>query len=124
MASQRCSCSANSLWLLCAKLCRSMLAPDRKPLAGLVEVDGTEIVCAARSDHRLQVSDYSAASLHSFLAPNLVPGATAKTDGWSGYPCASGLTHDPHVVGKMAAHIVLPWVHRNLSNLMPDLNSS
>ena len=26
-------------------------------------------------------------------------------------------THDPHVVGNMAAHIVLPWVHRTFSNL-------
>ena len=25
--------------------------------------------------------------------------------------------HEPHVVGKMAAHIVLPWVHRIVSNL-------
>ena len=126
-----------------------MLAPDRKPLAGLVEVDETEIMCCSKHDPitggggrrhqgkmlvvgafeiedgglgpgriRLnQVSDYSAASLRSFLAANLVPGATAKTDGWSGYPCASGLTHDPHVVGKMAAHIVLPWVHWIFSNV-------
>jgi hypothetical protein len=55
-----------------------------------------------------QVPDYSADSLHAFLAANLAPGATAKTDGWSGYPGALGITHDPHVVGKMAAHIVLP----------------
>jgi hypothetical protein len=27
------------------------------------------------------------------------------------------VSHDPHVVGKMAAHIVLPWVHRIFSNL-------
>ena len=33
-----------------------------------------------------QVPDYSASSLHAFLAANLAPGATAKTDGWSGYP--------------------------------------
>ena len=67
---------------------------------------------------RLQeVTDYSAASLHSFLAANLVPGATAKTDGWSGYPGAPGVNHDPHTVGKMAAHIVLPWTHRVFSNL-------
>ena len=64
-----------------------------------------------------QVADYSAASLHAFLAANLTPGATAKTDGWPGYPGAADITHDPHVVGKMAAHIVLPWVHRIFSNL-------
>ena len=28
-----------------------------------------------------------------------------------------GLTHEPHVVGKMAAHVVLPWIHRLFSNL-------
>src|SRR6267143_1725906 len=86
--------SYKTAWLLCAKLRRSMLAPGRSPLA-----------------------DYSAASLHAFLAANLAPGATAKTDGWSGYPGAAGVTHDPHVVGKMAAHIVLPWIHRIFSNL-------
>jgi hypothetical protein len=25
--------------------------------------------------------------------------------------------HEPHVVGAMAAHVVLPWVHRVISNL-------
>ncbi len=64
-----------------------------------------------------QVPDYSAHSLHSFLKANLAPGATAKTDGWSGYPGAPGVNHDPHVVGKMAAHIILPWAHRVFSNL-------
>ena len=140
--------SYKTAWLLCAKLRRSMLVPERSPLAGVVEVDETEIVCRSQNDPvtsgggrshqgkmlvvgavevedgrgpgriRLsQVADYSAASLHPFLATSLAPGATAKTDGWSGYPGAAGLTHDPHVVGKMAAHIVLPWVHRIFSNL-------
>jgi len=130
------------------QLRRSMLAPGRSLLAGLVEVDETEIACRSKNDpvtggggrsHQgkmlvvgavevqdgagpgrirlTQVPDYSAASLHAFLAANLAPGATAKTDGWSGYPGAAGVTHDPHVVGTMAAHIVLPWVHRIFSNL-------
>jgi hypothetical protein len=45
------------------------------------------------------------------------PAPPPKTDGWSGYPGAAGLIHDPHVVGKMAAHIILPWIHRIFSNL-------
>ncbi len=45
------------------------------------------------------------------------PGTTARTDGWSAYPGAPGVGHDPHVIGKMAAHVVLPWVHRIFSNL-------
>jgi hypothetical protein len=126
-----------------------MVAPDRNPLAGLVEVDETEIAGRAMHDpvtgsagrsHQgkilvvgavevedggagpgrirlAEVSDYSADSLHPFIADNLAAGATAKTDGWSGYPGASGVSHDPHIIGKMAAPIVLPWVHRIFSNL-------
>ena len=141
--------SYRSAWLLCGKLRRSMVATGRTPLAGLVEVDETEIPCRRKNDPltggggrskqgkllivgavevqdggagpgriRLsQVPDYSADSLHPFIARNLAPGATAKTDGWSGYPGAPSIRHDPHVVGKMAAHIVLPWVHRIFSNL-------
>lgn len=140
--------SYKSAWLMCAKLRCSMVAPGRNLLAGLVEVDETELVCRSKHDPpsggggrrhqgkilvvgavevadggagpgriRLsQIADYSADSLHAFVAANLVPGATAKTDGWSGYPGAPGVTHDPHVIGKMAAHIVLPWVHRIFSN--------
>ncbi len=83
-------------------------------------VGAVEVEDGGRGPGRIRLSpvpDYSAASLHAFLAANLAPGATAKTDGWSGYPGAASLTHDPHVVGKMAAHIVLPWVHRIFSNL-------
>ena len=141
--------SYKAAWLLCAKLRASMVAPDRNPLCGLIEVDETEIACRSKNDPpsggggrshqgkilvvgavelqdggagpgriRLQeVLDYSAASLHPFLAANLAAGATAKTDGWSGYPGAPGINHDPHTVGKMAAHIVLPWIHRAFSNL-------
>ena len=141
--------SYKTAWLLCAKLRASMVAPERNPLYGLVEVDETEIACRSKNDPpaggggrshqgkilvvgavevhdggigpgriRLQeVPDYSAASLHPVLAANLVSGATAKTDGWSGYPGAPGVNHDPHTVGKMAAHIVLPWTHRVFSNL-------
>ena len=141
--------SYKSAWLMGAKLRRSMVAPGRSPLAGLVEVDETEIVCRRKNDplsggggrsHQgkilvvgavevadggagpgrirlTEVADYSAHSLHAFLKTNLAPGATAKTDGWSGYPGAPGVNHDPHVIGKMAAHIVLPWAHRIFSNL-------
>src|SRR5271169_4407135 len=141
--------SYKSAWLMAAKLRCSMVAPGRSLLAGLVEVDETEIVCRSKNDPVIggggrshqgkilvvgavevadggagpgrirlsQVADYSAASLHAFLKTNLAPGATAKTDGWSGYPGAPGVNHDPHVVGKMAAHIILPWAHRVFSNL-------
>ena len=40
-----------------------------------------------------------------------------KTDGWSAYPGLPKFKHEPHVVGAMAAHIILPWVHRVIANL-------
>ena len=139
--------SYKSAWLLCAKLRRAMVDPDRAALAGLVEVDETairhrtkgdppaggqgrshdgkllvagavEIVGSGPGRVRLAaIGDYSAASLHGFMAANIARGASARTDGWPGYPGAPGLAHQPHVVGSMAAHIVLPWVHRVFANL-------
>lgn len=139
--------SYKSAWLLCAKLRRALVAPDRQPLAGLVEVDETEIPCRAKDDpptgaggrsgqgklliagavevrpggpgriRLAAIEDFSASSLHAFLAAGLAPRATAKTDGWSGYPGAPGVQHEPHVIGPMAAHVVLPWVHRVFANL-------
>lgn len=139
--------SYKSAWLLCRKLRRAMVAPGRAPLAGLVEIDETVIahrpkagppqgghgrsaggrmlVAAAvevreRGPGRLRlapIADFSAASLHAFVEANVAAGATARTDGWSGYPGAPGIIHEPHVVGPMAAHIVLPWTHRVFANL-------
>jgi len=139
--------SYKSAWLLCAKLRRAMVNPERDPLSGLVEVDETQISYRTKSDPpaggggrsgegKLQVAaavelqgkgpgrvrlavikNASATSLRSFLKASVAVGATIKTDGWSGYPGAPGLTHEPHVIGNMAAHIVLPWVHRLFSNL-------
>ena len=140
--------SYKTAWLLCAKLRRSMVAPGRIALAGLVEVDETAIACRSKYDplsgggrsHQgkmmvvgaveiedggagpgrirlAEVPDYSADSLHPFIVQNLASGATAKTDGWPAYPGAPGVSHDHHVIGKMAAHVVLPWVHRIFANL-------
>jgi hypothetical protein len=43
-------CSDQTAWLICAKLSRSMLAPGRSLLSGLVEVDETEIACRSKND--------------------------------------------------------------------------
>ena len=118
--------SYKTAWLICAKLRRSMLAPGRTPLAGLVEVDETELVCRSKKDPpaggrgrshqgkilvvgavevedggagpgriRLQeIPDFSAASLHAFLAAHLAPGATAKTDGLPSYAGAASIHHE------------------------------
>jgi transposase-like protein len=139
--------SYKSAWLLCHKLRRAMVAPGRSSLAGLVEVDETAIPCRAKDDppaggsgrsHQgkmllagavesrpegpgrvrlAAIADYSATSLHGFLRQSVAPGAIVRTDGWSGYPGAQDVTHDPHKIGPMAAHIVLPWAHRVFANL-------
>ena len=143
--------SYKSAWLLAAKLRRAMVAPERNPLAGLVEIDETTIrhrtagdppaggqgrshdaklLIAGAVEIRGQgplagpgrirlaaIDDFSAASLHGFMAANIAPDSTAKTDGWPGYPGAAQITHEPHIIGPMAAHVVLPWVHRVFSNL-------
>ena len=44
-------------------------------------------------------------------------GSVVHTDGWRGYPGAHGVTHEPHVIGPIAAHVVLPWTHRVCANL-------
>jgi transposase-like protein len=59
------------------------------------------------------IEDNSARSLEAFVRANVKPGATLLTDGHASYPgLRSDYRHDPRVVGKMAANIVLPWTHR------------
>ena len=50
--------------------------------------------------------------------PSADPDAIAKTDGWSGYAAVPADRHNVHVVGKTAAHLVLPWISTQVfSNL-------
>jgi len=139
--------SYRTAWMLAAKLRRAMVDPDRHPLTGVVEIDEASLPLRTKDDPpaggfgrshegkmpivgaievnggkpgRLRlavIENYAAASLHAFIKAALEPGSTAKTDGWSGYPGAPDVTHEPHVVGAMAAHIVFPWIHVTFSNL-------
>jgi len=61
------------------------------------------------------IADNSAASIGAFVNANLKPGTTLLTDGHKSFPGLKGYRHDPRVVGKMAAHILLPWIHRAFS---------
>jgi ISXO2-like transposase domain len=139
--------SYKSAWLLCANFAAPWSRRGRSPLAGLAEVDETEIPLRTKDDpvaggggrsHQgkmlvagavevangapgrirlAQIPDFSATSLHGFIVANVAPGTTIRTDGWSGYPGAPDVAHDPHVIGPMAAHVVLPWIHHVFSNL-------
>jgi transposase-like protein len=58
------------------------------------------------------IKDNSAASIQAFVKANVKAGATLLTDGHASYLALSGYRHDPRVVGKMAGHVALPWIHR------------
>src|SRR5450631_1521967 len=58
------------------------------------------------------IVDNTAASIEAFVRANVTRGATLLTGGHASYPGLTGYRHDPRVVGKMAGHIVLPWIHR------------
>jgi hypothetical protein len=45
----------------------------------------------------------------------VAPRTTLLSDGHKSYPGLDEYRHDPRVVGKMAAHILLPWIHRVFS---------
>ena len=61
------------------------------------------------------IADNSAASIEAFVRANVKRGTTLLTDGHASYPGLTDYRHDPRVVGKMAAQVVLPWVHRVFS---------
>ncbi len=138
--------SYKSAWLLLQKLRAAMVAPDRSPLSGLVEVDETSLPFRAKDapaarkpgrshDGKLLIAgaveivgegpgrirlaaidDYSAAALGGFVAATIADGSTVVSDGWSGYARLKDVKHDPKVIGDASAHAVLPWVHRVFAN--------
>ena len=63
------------------------------------------------------IGDFSARSLHAFVAGISAPGARVITDGWSGYPGLPDHDHQPKVIGATPAHLVLTGIHRVYSNL-------
>ncbi len=106
--------SYRTTWMLTAKLRRAMVAPDRQPLAGRVEVDETSVPLGTKDDPpaggrgrshegkmliagaievndgklgRLRltvIEDDSADTLHAVIAQAVAAGSTTKTDGWAG----------------------------------------
>ena len=87
-------------------------------IAGAVEIrsgkKGKPVLGRARLG---VIADFCASTLHAFMKGSIASGATAKTDGFASYAGVTHVSHDPHVIGKMAAHIVLPGIHRLFSNL-------
>ncbi len=63
------------------------------------------------------VPDYRGDTLKGFIRRNVEAGSHIWTDDNKSYYGLTGYTHHPRVIGKMAAHIIMPWVHRVFSNL-------
>ena len=85
-------------------------------IAGAVEVVDQGPLAGPGRVRLAAIEDFSAKSLHGFMGANLAARSIAKTDGWPAYPGAPQVSHEPHVVGAMAAHVVLPWIHRVFAN--------
>src|SRR5260370_30125894 len=65
------------------------------------------------------IADNSAASIKAFVRANVKRGTTLLSDGHASYPGLTEYRRDPRIVGKMAGHDVLPWVHRAFSLMKP-----
>ena len=128
-------------WTWLHKLRRAMVRPGRDRLSGLVEVDETYVGGDAEAPRgrgaekkfivvvaveekpegigriRLRrVANASGKSLIPFVQDVVEPGATIRTDGWSGYSRLgeSGYTHDVVNLSRSEemADELLPHVHR------------
>lgn len=110
-------------WLILQKLRRAMVAPEREPLKGEVEVDetfvggrnpkrrggrdrtgktlvGVAVEVRGRGSGRVRLSvleNASAYSLHAFLYEAVAPQTIVHTDGWKGYTALgeAGYDHRP-----------------------------
>src|SRR5215469_7471235 len=139
--------SYRTAWMLCAKLRRSMVDPDRQPLRGIVEADETIIPFRTKNDPivvpagrsgvgkmlvagavevdggiprraRLKVIEsFGKTEIHAFVLGAVAPTTKLVTDDWPSYQNIPQIRHRAITVGPMAAHIVLPWTHRLFSNL-------
>ena len=108
-------------WFVLHKLRRAMVAPERSPLSGLIEVDDayvggidsgrvggrdvfgtativiTAVEVRGTGSGRLRmaaVDDLSADTLCGFVQNNVLEGATVRTDAWQGFKRLSRLGYD------------------------------
>ena len=134
--------SYRTAWMLCAKLRRAMVDPEREPLSGVVEADETIILFRTKNDPivvpagrsgvgkmlvagaaevdggsprgvRLKVTEgFSKGEIHAFVLAAVAPSTRLVTDDWPSYNDIPDIKHKAITLGPLAAHIVLPWTHR------------
>ena len=83
-------------------------------LIGAVELSADRRPGRIRLD---RLEDFSAASIAGFVGSAVAPSATIVSDGLQAYRSLKQHKHQRKVVGSMAAHVVLPWIHRVFANL-------
>lgn len=91
----------------------------RSPVGKLVVVGAVELR-EGRFPGRIRlqvVPDFRRETLHGFVLDSTEKGAEIWTDGNSAYATTPDRKHRPRVIGKMAAHILMPWIHRAFANL-------
>jgi len=101
--------SYKTAWLLLHKLRRAMVNPERTMLAGIVEVDDEGKPMRL---HLEPIQAYSRATLQGFVDRIVEQGIAVVTDGLSAYQGMTNHEHRHKVVGRIAAHVLLPWIHR------------
>ena len=133
-------------WLMLHKLRRAMVAPEREPLRGEVEVDefflggheeglkggrqrgkkalvGVAIEVRGQGSGRLRLDvsgQLGATTLQAFTKATTAPGAIVHTDGWHSYNGLAKLGYDHHRRKQQTARPAsssLPRAHRAISNL-------
>jgi predicted RNA-binding Zn-ribbon protein involved in translation (DUF1610 family)/transposase-like protein len=91
----------------------------RSPIGKLVVIGAVELLPNDKPGRiRLQVvPDYRGETLKGFIRESVARGSHIWSDGNKSYHGLQGYGHTPRVIGKMAAHILMPWIHRVFSNL-------
>jgi hypothetical protein len=91
----------------------------RSPIGKIVVIGAVELLGGNRPGRiRLEViPDYRGDTLKGFIERNVQPGSHIWTDDNKSYYGLRGYKHTPRVIGKMAAHIIMPWIHRVFSNM-------
>jgi len=132
-------------WAMLHKLRGAMIAPEREPLKGEVEVDefflggyeegpagagrrgkralvGVAVEVRGRGSGRLRLAvlkDASGDSLGAFIKATTAAGAVVHTDAWRGYRGVGklGYDHRPRRHVRAPGDQLLPRAHRAVSNL-------
>ena len=133
-------------WLILQKLRRAMVAPEREPLRGEVEIDefflggyeeglkgsrqrGKKALCGVAVEVRGQgsgrlrlapLADAKLPTLSAFVKATTEVGAIVHTDGWKGYNGLANEGYDHRLRSQRASvgeEPYLPRAHRAISNL-------